>query len=203
VSSDNKFCSRCGAQLQAGVLYCPRCGTAVPQPTTPPPTGAPTTPPGPTPAPTDWREQRRLWRAERRAERYEKYEKGEKQTEKGEKGRGGGFIGPIIGGSILIWLGITFYLEQIGYLPPADWWAYFIAGLGAIIIIQGLLGYARYRIPYVGSFIGGAILLVIGLAFISNFAANVWPLILVVIGVALLVSSLTARRRRPSPRATT
>ncbi len=181
-------------------MYCPKCGTAVSQPGPSPATGAPTTPPaGPSPQPSDWREQRRLWRAQRRAERYEKYEKGEKQTEKAEKGRGGGIIGPIIGGSILIWLGITFYLEQIGYLPLADWWAYFVAGIGAIIIIQGLISYAMYRVPYIGSLIGGAILLVIGLAFISNFAANLWPLILVIIGVALLVSSLTARRRRPPP----
>ncbi len=195
VSIDNKFCSRCGASLQAGMLYCPRCGLAVPQPTPSQPSAA-TPPAGATPPPSDWREQRRLWRAERRAERYEKYEKGEKHAEKVEKGRGGGVMGPIIGGSILIWLGVTFYLEQIGYLPSADWWAYFLAGIGAIIIIQGLIGYAMYRVPYIGSFIGGAIILLIGLAFVSNLG-NIWPLILVVIGVALLASSLTARRRRP------
>jgi hypothetical protein len=185
------------------MLYCPRCGSAVTT-TIPPPTGGPSTTgtaaPGTPPPPTDWREQRRQWRAQRRAERYEKYEKGEKQGEKAEKGTlGGGIIGPIIGGSILIWLGITFYLEQIGYLPSSDWWAYFIAGIGVILIIQGILSYSKYRTPFVGPFIGGAILLVIGLAFIGNIGTNFWPLILVIIGVAILISSITARRRRPQP----
>jgi hypothetical protein len=201
VLSDNKFCSRCGAALQPGMMYCPRCGTAV-SPSTAPPSGAPpTTTPPPTsgPPPTDWREQRRQWRAQRRAQQYEKYEKGEKHTEKAEKGtRGGGIIGPIMGGSILIWLGVTFYLEQTNYLPASDWWAYFLAGIGVIIIIQGLLSYALYRGPFIGSFIGGAILIAIGLGFIGNFA-DFWPLILIVIGIALLASSLTARRRRPPP----
>jgi hypothetical protein len=198
--SNNNYCSRCGAPLQAGALYCHNCGLAVPtQPsgTVPPPTGGPSSTQQ---HPTDWREQRRQWRAQRRAEHYEKYEKGEKHSEKAEKGRtGGGLIGPIIGGSILIWLGISFFLQQGDYLPSSDWWAYFLAGLGIIIIIQGLVSYGRYRGPYVGSFIGGAILFLIGIAFITNITADFWPIILIIIGIAILASSLGARRRRPPP----
>lgn len=197
-ATNNNFCSRCGAPLQAGALYCHNCGFAVPTQTSgavPPPNMGPSTQ-----QPTDWREQRRQWRAQRRAERYEKYEKGEKHSEKAEKGRtGGGLIGPIIGGSILIWIGITFYLEQSGYLPSADWWAYFLAGLGILIIVQGLVSYARYRGPYIGSFIGGAILFLIGIAFISNIGSYFWPIILIIIGIAVLASSLGAMRRRPPP----
>lgn len=197
MSSDNNFCRNCGTQLQAGALFCPRCGTAVAG-------GAAGQAPGPQ-QPSDWREQRRQWRAQRRAERYEKYEKQEKQekhTEKEEKGRRGGIVGSVTGGAILIWLGITLYLGQAGYLSWSLWWAYFIAGIGVILIIQGLVSFAMYRIPVVGSLIGGIILILIGLFFISNLSYNFWnfwPLILVAIGVAILVSSLTARRRRPPP----
>lgn len=196
MSIENKFCSRCGSPLQENALFCPQCGTSVPQPSATTATGTST---APSSQPMDWREQRRQWRAQRRAERYEKYEKGEKHEEKTEKGRRGNVVGPIAGGLVLIWLGITFYMQQAGYLPSDNWWAYFIAGIGVIIIVQGLINYSMSRIPFAGSFIGGAILLIIGLAFISNIGVNFWPLILVVIGIAILISSLTARRRRPAP----
>jgi hypothetical protein len=195
VSSNNMFCSRCGAPLQPEMMYCPKCGTAVPQPNEAP-FGATTagTPPN------DWREMRRQWKAQKRAERYEKYEKGEKHSEKAEKGsRGGSILGPVVGGSILIWLGVTYYLEQISYLPGSDWWAYFLAGIGVILIVQGLLSYGLYRGPLIGSFIGGVILFIIGLSVIENFVGNLWPLILVIIGIAIVISSIIARRRRPPP----
>lgn len=37
--SENKFCSKCGAQLQPGTAFCPNCGAPVGQPSGP--TGAP------------------------------------------------------------------------------------------------------------------------------------------------------------------
>jgi ribosomal protein S27AE len=62
-SDNNRFCSKCGAALQADTVYCPKCGTAVSQKS------------GSTMAPVtgtqqlDWREQRRQMRAQRRADR--------------------------------------------------------------------------------------------------------------------------------------
>ena len=197
MSDSNRFCHRCGAELPAGSAFCPRCGNPVAA-TGPPGAGAP---PPSQPEPTDWREQRRQWRAQRRAERDEKYEKQEKQekNEKNEKGGRGNIIGPIIGGSILVWLGITFYLQQIGTFPSSDWWAYFIVGIGVIIIIQGIILYAQHRRPFIGPLIGGAVLLFVGLSFIYNAWANFWPLILVVIGIAIVGSALAAQRRTPKP----
>lgn len=152
------------------------------------------------PPPSGWdRRDYREWRREQRRQHYsEKNEKREK-NEKNEKGRGGSITGPIVGALILIWLGISFYLQEIGVFPSGDWWAFFIAGIGIIIIIQGVVRYLEYGGPYFGSVIGGAVLFIIGLSFINNFWGNLWPLILVVIGVALLVSAFRGRRNRPVP----
>ena len=66
-----------------------------------------------------------------RAEKAEKEEKGEKH----EKGRESDLAGAILGGGVLIWLGISFWLAQSGTVSWTNWWAYFIAGLGALLII--------------------------------------------------------------------
>jgi hypothetical protein len=144
-------------------------------------------PPGPTYG--DWG---------RRHEKQEKHEKNEK-NEKNEKGRGGDITGAITGGLILIWLGVTFFLQSNGYIASGNWWAYFLMGIGAILILQGLMRFAMSRRPFVGSFIGGVVLILIGFAFVQGFSANLWPLILVAIGVAVLLSAVVGRQRRPSP----
>ena len=136
-------------------------------------------------------------RASYREYRHEKNEKQEKH-EKGEKGRGGNVVGPVVGGLILVWLGITFYLQQIGTISSNNWWAYFILGIGAIIVLQGFLLYFRSRRPIYGPFIGGAVLVLVGLSFIYNAWENFWPFILVIIGIAILASAL-ARSRTPGP----
>jgi len=204
VSGTSKYCHKCGAELPSGATFCPVCGTPVfvPPPTgpsQPPPT--PTTPPPPstTPPPYYSRREYRDWRREqRRNEKQEKQEKHEK-SEKGEKGAGGTIIGPIIGGAILIWLGLSFYLQQINYFPSGNWWAFFVVGLGIIIILQGVLLYSRSRRPFFGPFIGGAVLVIVGLSFLYGSLSNFWPLILVVIGIAILASAFGARRRNPAP----
>lgn len=181
--SESRFCHKCGAELPPGAQFCAKCGSPVGA------TGAAQPPPPqpPTYAP----------RREHRNEKNEKQEKHEKE-EKGEKGRGGNVIGPVIGGLILVWLGITFYLQQTGTIPSDNWWAYFIAGIGAIIILQGLLLYSTRKRAIFGPFIGGAILLFIGLAYIFSASQALFPLILVIIGVAILASAL-ARSRTPRP----
>jgi hypothetical protein len=130
--------------------------------------------------------------------RHEKEEKREK-NEKNEKGRGGDITGAVTGGLILIWLGVTFFLSENNYFPAGNWWAYFLMGIGAILIIQGVLRYGMSRRPFIGSFIGGAIIFIIGLAFAQNFSVDLWPLFLVAIGVVILLSAVVGRQRRPAP----
>jgi hypothetical protein len=188
VSSENKFCHNCGAPLVPGAAFCARCGTSL--------TATTATPPSPPPSAPQPEYPYRRHRHEKQ-EKQEKYEK----NEKGEKGgRGTGIIGPLTGGLILIWLGITFYLQQANVVPfNQNWWAYFISGIGAILILQGILLFAMHRRPFYGPLIGGAFLILIGVPFIGNYNwGNVWPLFIIVIGVAILASAF-ARRRTPTP----
>jgi hypothetical protein len=181
LSGGNRFCTKCGTQIPPGADFCPNCGTSAF--TFSAGQGGASGPSGPYPY---------------SGRRHEKQEKQEKQ-EKNEKGRGGDLTGAITGGLILIWLGLTFYLQENGYIASDNWWAYFLIGLGAILILQGVFRYATRRRPPVGSVIGGVFLILIGLAFIQGFSASLWPLILVAIGVAILLSALIGRQRRPVP----
>jgi hypothetical protein len=160
----------------------------------PGPTGAPPGAPSAPPA-WDWRRDRQT--RHEKNEKQEKHEKGEKQ----EKGRGGDLAGAITGGLVLILLGTLFYLAQSGTIPItwSNWWEYFIIGMGAILIVTGLVRYAEKRYTPMGSFIGGAVLILLGLAWVSSNNLALWPLIFVVIGVAAIASAFTGRRRNPAP----
>jgi hypothetical protein len=113
------YCPNCGAKLEEEVSFCPKCGAAVKM--------AQTT--GET-KPT----------AYRRGEKSEKSEKGEKH-EKGEKGEKHelGFLGPLIGGLILIFLGVAAFVGM--EYPHYDWrWvsAFFLLLIGVIVIIAAI-----------------------------------------------------------------
>ncbi|HKT22476.1 MAG TPA: hypothetical protein VJR06_07715, partial [Nitrososphaerales archaeon] len=65
--------------------------------------------------------------------------------------------------------------------------------------VQGIIRYGEKGTPYLGSFIGGAVMIIIGLGFISSNNLDLWPLILIVLGAAAIVSAFTVRRRIPVP----
>ena len=185
MSQGSRYCHKCGVVLPTSAAFCPACGTAV---AAGPSAGAPSPPTGPIPS---------------RYHRHEKQEKGEKNEkgEKQEKGRGGDLAGAITGGLILILLGILLYYATLGttVITFGNFWQYFIIGVGVILVIQGIIRYGEKGIPYLGSFIGGAVMIVIGLAFISSANTNLWPLILVVLGAAAIISAFTTRRNAPTP----
>ncbi|MGQ9781125.1 MAG: zinc-ribbon domain-containing protein [Nitrososphaeria archaeon] len=164
------FCSKCGAEIPPDAVFCPKCGAQI----------------GVAPVPSiRYREEKR--------EKEEKSEKGEKH-EPGEK------TGPLVGGLILIWLGITFYMVQARYIVWADWWAYFLIGLGVILLIQGAIKHvtSAYRSAATRGLIAGIVILIIGLAGASGMR-NWWWIIFIVIGVAIIVSGITAIKRTPKP----
>ena len=123
------FCPKCGAKVDEGVAFCPNCGTSL--------KGEPART-----SREDWRESRREWRAQRRerrrAEKGEKYEKREY-----------GFVGSMIGGTILILLGFLLYLQILGYPVWQYTWAAILIVVGAIIIIGAIYAgsLARRRQP--------------------------------------------------------
>ena len=115
---DMSYCPKCGAKVREEMAFCPRCGT--PLKVEKPPTEA--APPA-------------RYRSEK-AEKAEKREKEEKEekTEKHEK-REFGVIGPLIGGLILIFAGLMFYLAVTGYLRWQAIWPLFLVIIGIIIIV--------------------------------------------------------------------
>lgn len=90
-------------------------------------------------------------------------------------------------GLILILLGVVFLLSTQGWISRHDWWKYFIIGLGVIFLIEVLVRHTRaaYRRPVFGRLFAGLILICVGLAAIGGFG-NWWPLILIVVGLAIL-----------------
>lgn len=177
------YCHRCGSPLPQGSTFCPKCGTPVAGSQA----GAPQQP---------------FPMAGQRQEKGEKSEKNEKR-EKDEKGRRqGGYIGPVIGGLVLVWLGISFFLQDNNFLPSSTWWAYFLVGLGAILVLDGVLLYIEGRYG-LGPIIGGAFVALLGVAAIAqaewNVRTDLWPLVFVAIGILVVVGGLSGRRRVRKP----
>ena len=100
----------------------------------------------------------------------------------------------VVGGLILILIGSIFLLVQMDRISWAHLWAYFLVGLGAILIITGLFGIGRRgRGPARGRFIIAVALIVIGAANIIGL--NVWwPYLLIIIGLVFVISALFPHR---------
>ncbi len=168
------FCMKCGAEIPEGAEFCPRCGNKM------------------TISPS----------VEGRRQRGEKREKEEKDEKREKEEKSGDRTGPLTGGLILIWLGISLYLAQTHYIDWATWWPYFIIGIGVILISQAIIRYAssERRAPAMGFLIGGAVLTIIGLAGVVGME-NWWPFVLIAIGILVIFSGMRARARTPRPEA--
>ena len=104
---------------------------------------------------------------------------------------------------MLIWLGVLFFIAQnpeMFRLPFAiHWdnvWLLFLAGLGALLILQGFLrAVTSYRYGIASSLIWGVILLIIGLAglFPGLGLDKLWPLAIIALGVGLLLTNVLRR----------
>ncbi len=110
--------------------------------------------------------------------------------DKKEKHKHDPFSG-IVGGLVLILLGVLFLLATLDYISWGNWWAYFLMGLGAILILDVVI---RAQSPAdrqqgTGKLIGGVVLIIIGSAHIFGMITW-WPLILIAVGIILLISSL-------------
>jgi uncharacterized membrane protein YvbJ len=138
------YCPKCGNEVGEEMEFCPKCGTGLK---------------GEQPRDVEkWGKEfgermaqkgrefgeRMSERARRRAERYEKYEK----TEVYEKHEFT-FIGPLIGGLILVFLGLMLYLQVTGSLNAVIVGALFFVVIGVIIIGAGIFAVtmARRRHP--------------------------------------------------------
>ncbi|MFQ5836978.1 MAG: zinc-ribbon domain-containing protein [Candidatus Bathyarchaeia archaeon] len=104
------YCPKCGAEVSEEMNFCSKCGSTL----------------GPLP-PRMRREK------EEKTEKHEKREKSEK-TEKYEK-REYGYIGPLIGGLILIVVGLMAYLAAIRPMYFHNWGPILLIAVGIIILV--------------------------------------------------------------------
>ena len=96
---------------------------------------------------------------------------------------------PFTSGLTLILLGVLFLLINLNYLDWSDLAAYFLLGLGLILLVEGLSLKSTpgaQRSP-MGKILAGIILIIIGAGNIFGHFTW-WPLILIVIGLYLLLS---------------
>ena len=104
------YCPKCGAEVSEEIKFCSKCGAPL----------------GPLP-PRMRREK------EEKGEKHEKREKAEK-AEKHEK-REYGYIGPLMGGLILIVVGLMAYLAAISPMSARYWGPILLIAVGVIILV--------------------------------------------------------------------
>lgn len=178
-----KFCRHCGAEIPQDGAFCPKCGS--------PSSAAQADPP----------QQARRQKTEK-GEKREKEEKDEKEGEKQEeKEREGSVSGALFGGGVLIWLGVTFYLATSGQVAWSKWWSSFMSGLGVLLMLLGLYHSLRRRsmFPFIGLVIGGAIISLIGLSGFYSVSTDLWPIMIILLGIVIILVGLFGRRRVPKP----
>jgi uncharacterized membrane protein YvbJ len=111
------YCPKCGSKIEGDMSFCPKCGASL-------------------------KVQQATAEARTDRRRDEKSEKGEKheKTEKHEKHEYG-FLGPLIGGLVLICIGAASYLEITKAFDSKVIWAVFLVIIGVMIMIGAIYGY--------------------------------------------------------------
>jgi len=131
-------CKKCGYKISEEMSFCPKCGAPLKAETA---------------SAAEKRPEAPIRYTSEKAEKHEKKEKEEK-TEKHEKHEKGqyAFIGPLVGGIVLIIIGLMSYLQITGYVTSETreiLWALFLVAVGIVIIFGGLYAtmMARKRYP--------------------------------------------------------
>ena len=117
-------CPKCGSEVDEKMIFCPKCG-------------APLRMEQPANLRDEWRTKRREWREQRREQRRqaEKSEKEEKWEKTGKHEYM--FLGPLIGGVVLIIFGVFLYFLVVGFSVHLLG-ALFLVFVGVIIIVAAL-----------------------------------------------------------------
>jgi uncharacterized membrane protein YvbJ len=110
------YCPKCGVEVKEEMEFCPQCGASL----------------KPLPARVKMEKEEKEEKEEKR-EKREKAEKGEKHEK-----REVGYVGPLVGGLILILVGITFFLAATERIQVLNWGPIFLIMVGIIILIFGL-----------------------------------------------------------------
>lgn len=103
-----------------------------------------------------------------------------------------------IAGGVLILLGIIFIVRNVAGLSLGNWWALFILIPAIGSLLTAFRMYERNDRHFTsasrGPLIGGLILLAVTAIFLFHLDwAKVWPLILILVGLGLLLTSFGRR----------
>lgn len=125
---------------------------------------------------------------------WEKEEREEKEEEEKTEKWARDPIGAIFWGLVLIVAGVFLFAATQGWILWENVWAWFLLGLGVVLILEGLVRWAMpaYRRPLGGRLVGGAILIAIGLGGVLG-VKEWWPLILIAIGLTILIRAFIGR----------
>jgi len=110
-----------------------------------------------------------------------------------------GIINALYFGGVLVWAGIVFAADSLGFLPQigsSDAWSWIFLGAGVAALIGNLIRQASSSIlnPSGFDYIFGAVLLAIGLGgFTSLYIAL--SVVLLLVGGAILYTALFRTRR--------
>ena len=124
------YCQKCGTKVSENMDFCPQCGAALKVTAT-------------RPAERYRSEKAEIEEKHEKDEKEEKMEKGEK-TEKYEK-QEYSIFGSLIGGSILILLGLMFYLTVAGTISLRSIFPVFLIIIGVIVILGVIIGAVRAK----------------------------------------------------------
>jgi len=118
-------------------------------------------------------------------------------TVKPEKHEDG--YGAIVGGMVVAWLGFLLLLQNMGFIGPEDMGGYFLLGIGAILILRGLLAHVEGEgAESTGYLAGGGVLALLGAGILFDLR-DWWALILIAAGLFLVFKGVSERTRTPRP----
>ena len=122
-----------------------------------------------------------------------------RRDEKDEK-REDDQAGALVGGLVVVWLGVSFALRNLGYYPWADMGGVFLLGLGVILILRGLWAYSKTGVldQGFGYVIGGGFVALLGAGIVYNIR-DLWPFFIIGLGAVLVLRALMVRDRNPKP----
>jgi len=157
-----------------------------------PPSEQPSQPPR-----SSWEEEKEREKEREKEQEKEREKENEKDQQAGEKFRRDPISSAFWAG-VFILAGLIILANNRGYMPEvgnAEVWHWIAFGAGVALFLEALVrtlspDYAR---PVTGRFIFSGILMVIGSSGIIGTEIT-WPLILVVVGVGILLASLSGKR---------
>ena len=131
-----------------------------------------------------------------RRRRDEKAEKDEKDREKNEKGPSDR-LRSATWALILIFAGFVLLLVTAGAFDWLDWsnaWSVVIVGAGLAVALEVVLRLLmpEYRRPVRGQIVLAVVLVTVGAASFLGWE-NVWPIVLIGVGLSMLIGAFTRR----------